>query len=214
MSDKYAWLSQTPIMDPDWSSPTAQAQRREDDQPEHSRMVDGEEYMTVAEYVRRVDPIFYPSAPNLISSSGYDRTYAQLGKKAAEEGRLMRVKPVEMSHPEYGTVNGWPARVLDATWSKFKMHYRLDWHLRDPEVPSTPEPYEMPPAFYNAKIADQVRRAAQRRGIDFKVSRDPRWRGALSVMLEERKGETPQQALIRRTSAAGVMFAIEKEYEQ
>lgn len=183
------------------------------DQPENSRMVDGEEYMTVAEYLRRVDPFQYPQVPELVSSSGYDRTYVQLGKMAAEEGRTMKVDPVPMHHPDYGSVNGWPQHIIDGAWRRFSMRYDITWLDRDPVEPEVPQPYPMPPSASPGLMA-QVRTAVQRRGIEVPFTRDPRWRGAYHVLLEERKGESPQQALVRRNSAAAAMCAIELEYER
>lgn len=188
---------------------------QDEDKPERSRMVDGTEYMTVSEWLRRLDPFQYPQVSELISASGYDRTYVVLGKLAADQGRLMRVEPVKLYHPEYESVNGWPASIIEAAWSKFKSRYynSLRWLDRDPEIPPTPEPYEMPPVAISPGLMGQIRHAVERRGVALSHTADPRWRGAFAVMLEERPGESPQQALVRRTSAAGAMFAIEKEYE-
>jgi hypothetical protein len=184
----------------------------ENEQPERSRMVDGEEYMTVSEYVRRVDPVMYPQSPDLISASGYDRTYVQLGVMAASTGRDMGIEPVKMFHPEYEAVNGWPLRVLAPAWSRFKMNYEIRWLERDPEIPGVPEPVQMPVPEINPRLYAQIRAYAERKGTKYTASRDPRWRGAFQLLLEARENETPQQALIRRTSAAGVMYAIEQEY--
>lgn len=188
----------------------------ENDQPERSRMVDGVEYMTVSEYVRRVDPIQYPQVNELISSSasGYDRTYIQLGKMAAEEGRILRVDPVRMFHPDYGTVNGWPQRIIEAAWHRFTERYDITWLDRDPEEFEVPQPFKMPATPIVQGLMNQIRDAAQRRGIELPFTRDPRWRGAYHVLLDERPGESPQQALVRRNSAAAAMCAIELEYER
>jgi hypothetical protein len=185
----------------------------EDEQPERSRVVDGIEYMTVSEYVRRKDPVQYPIVDELISASGYDRTYVQLGVMTASVGRERGVNPVPMYHPEYDQVNGWPVEILDEGFRRFRMRYHLTWHMRDPEVPSVPEPVQMPMPDINPRLYDQIRGYAERRGHKYVASQDPRWRGAFALLLEAREGETPQQALIRRTSAAGVMYAIEREYE-
>jgi hypothetical protein len=200
----------TPIYDPHVHGGTVP----QDEPAERVREVDGVEHLTVSEYVRRVDPIQYPVVEELISASGYDRTYVQLGVMAAQEGRLMRVEPVKMYHPDYEAVNGWPIRILDAAWSKFKMRYDIQWMLRDPERPTVPEPVEMPATAISQGLLNQIRAAAERRGVQWAPSRDPRWRGAMAVMLEERPGESPEQALVRRTSAAAALHAIEKEYER
>lgn len=155
------------------------------DQPERSRMVDGTEYLTVSEYLRRHEPHEYPVVNELISRSGFDRTYVVLGKMTAEEGRAQNVDPVPMQHPDYGTVNGWPARIIERAWTKFSMRYDITWTARDPE-PVLP--------------------SVNARG-------DDRWNLAWRMVYEIRPNETPEQALVRRTSAAGAMFAIEKEYE-
>lgn len=221
---KFSFLTDTPIMDefrdvrPYGSTPA----EVEDEKPENSRMVDPHntghpvEYMTVAEYLRRVDPVQYPVVEELISASGYDRTYVVLGKMAADQGRLMKVEPEKMYHPQYDSVNGWPTEILNAAWNKFKSQYwgKIRWLDRDPELPSVPQPVGMPPPSINPRLYDQIRNYAERKGVKYKPSRDPRWRGAMAVMLEAREGETPQQALVRRNSAAAVLYAIEMEYQE
>lgn len=186
----------------------------ENDQPESSRMVDGEERITVSEYVRRIDPFQYPVVEELVSASGFDRTYIVLGQGAASEGRFMQVDPVRMYHPTYEAVNGWPVRIIDAAWRKFRMRYRITWLDRDPEPFEVPAPIPMPSTPVSAGLMNQIRTAVERRGIEVPFTRDPRWRGAYYVLLEERKGESPQQALVRRNSAAAAMCAIEMEYER
>lgn len=192
----------------------AEPEDHENDQPERSRMVDGEEYITVSEFVHRLDPFQYPQVAELVSASGYDRTYIVLGMMAAKEGRFMRVDPAPMYHPEYEQVNGWPIRIIDAAWHRFQMRYNITWLDRDPEPFVAPTPLPMPSTPISQGLMNQIRGAVQRRGIEVPFTRDPRWRGAYYVLLEERKDESPQQALVRRNSAAAAMCAIEMEYER
>lgn len=215
MANRYRFLSQSPIVNEGgWGIARAFPKPDEKpDLPETSRMVDGEEYTTVSEWLRRYDPIQYPVVDELISASGFDRTYVVLGKMAAERGRLMQVNPVKMHHPDYGYVNGWPYEIIRDAFYTFRNRYDIRWLDRDPIAPTEHEPVAMPPMPYNPALYAQIRNALAARGKELKAARDPRWRGAYAMMLEQRDGETPQQALIRRNSAASVMYAIEMEYE-
>lgn len=205
----------TPLYNPDdYRADYHDHQDENEDVAEDSRMVDGTEYMSVAEWLRRYDPIQYPTVDALVSRSGVDRTYQTLGKMAAERGRLVGIEPVSLYHPSYGSVNGWPYHIIADAWSRFKFDYDITWRDRDPIVPTTPEPAQMPPVPYNPKLYAQIRESLAHRGKELPAAKDPRWRGAYTLLLEQRENETPQQALIRRQSATAVMYAIEMEYEK
>jgi len=163
------------------------------DQPECSRWVGDVEYLSVAEYVQRLNPTHYPSADELVSASGHDRTYAVLGKIVAHAGREHGVEPIMLYHPDYESVNGWPRNILALGWERFRAKYitSLRWLLRDLE-----------------------RLRQLRRRIKAPAWTDRRWKEAYDMFVgEQREDESPEQALIRRQSASAALFVIEKEYQ-
>lgn len=188
----------------------------QDEAPESTRMVGGIEHVTVAEFLRRLDPVQYPIVDDLMSRHGnVDRTYQVLGSYAATRGKLLGVKPAAMYHPEFGSVNGWPIHVIRDAWTAFLARYRgsMRWELRDETRVQPPQPISPPSPPYDARLLAQIRTAVERRGVNLKAASDPRWRQSFQMLLQERPDETPEQAMIRRNSAAAALFVIEKEYQ-
>lgn len=168
---------------------------------ERSVRIGGVEYMSVAEYVERLYPNEYPVVDELITVGGQDQTYNRLGQIASALGRKQGIQPAKLYHQEHTSINGWPQRIIAIAWGKFVTRYQstMRWLPRDET-----------PANTFAQAVALIRQSSEA------VHRDRHW---IKVYTEDLAGysaqdETPEEALVRRTSAAATLYAIEKEYEQ
>jgi hypothetical protein len=170
--------------------------------PERSVWIGHTEYMSATEYLqRRFGAV--PKVPEL-----GDEALLRLGQIAASKGRSRwhKLTPAKLYHPVHETVNGWPKYLWDEAWEAFEDRFLYELPP-EPETPSPP---------YSTKLLDQLKDSLKARGQLLPVNRDPRWQGAYAMLTgtREDQNESPEQALVRRTSAAAALFAIEKEYQE
>lgn len=161
---------------------------------ETARIWRGVEYVSCTEFLRRTWPHAQVVATELDTAKD---TALRLGQMAASMARswnsLVVPLPTKLHHSAYPDgVNGWPMQHWARAWSRFASRYHVEfWPL--PEMIGGPK-------------------ANRPSAIPIEAYRDQRLKNLADDLTKIQIGETPGEALLRRTAILAKMFQVEKEY--